>query len=886
MVIVVLCLLDRPLYLLNLNTLPGISGALAAWESLTERLERHQAVMTRQVEDAKVNLRHRAIALRDDRERWEAKWSSKPEDISLDWLDSMKERWATLKEQRVSLKSDCERIGLELNEILEEDSSETLEVQLEAEELNCRFQSEFLEELKKQEDEEWAVARRRLPRLHDWLDSWEARLQLHCKDQETGEVSLENESFVKKKIREIREGINWIQLLKGDELAEEHWAELKPILKLDVIHPRDISLGHLLKCSKNVEENAERVKEVAKRAAAESGIRQALIELEAWEGSTALPLQESTDSKNVKIYLVGEYGPLLARAGELRLLLEGAKGAPGYERFASRAARCEASLYELEERIKVLSMLQRKWVYLDPVYGGGASPNDSGRWLRADKEFRYMMNEVVKDPRIPSLRKLPLPALTNLKDLLDRCQRSLDEFLEEKRSSYPRLYFLSDEDLLELVSGTGKGLETQLPKLYQGIGSIEREKNLIKSIISPEGEILKLPQSIDTTDALPQWLTNLEEGMRNALRQNLSKCLSDSAADPSSYPAQILLLSGRILFTERCEAAMKEGKHSVKKLVEYLETQRAKYRGLEDAGDKLTALKARGLLLDTVHHLQVTRNILGIIADKESVDWSWRRQLRSYRRGNGAIIRCAGAEFPYRFEYQGAGLGLVRTPLTERCFLALTQAMKLGLGGSPTGPAGTGKTESVKALGAILGRLVIVFNCDEGMDAGSMRRILGGLAQSGAWGCFDEFNRLEEETLSAVAMLVRPLQEAVRDGATTVSLGNQNLTLDPHCCVFITMNPASNDYGGRHKLPDSLARLFRPIGMAHPDKTNIVRAMLECAGFLEASSLANQLVETIDIAEKLLSKQPYYDWGLRALRSVLDAIPSHSKTADVNESTR
>lgn len=78
------------------------------------------------------------------------------------------------------------------------------------------------------------------------------------------------------------------------------------------------------------------------------------------------------------------------------------------------------------------------------------------------------------------------------------------------------------------------------------------------------------------------------------------------------------------------------------------------------------------------------------------------------------VVRCAGAELPYRFEYQGASIGLVRTPLTEKCFLALTQAMKLGLGGSPTGPAGTGKTESVKELASVLGRLVLVFNCDEG----------------------------------------------------------------------------------------------------------------------------------------------------------------------------
>jgi len=76
---------------------------------------------------------------------------------------------------------------------------------------------------------------------------------------------------------------------------------------------------------------------------------------------------------------------------ELRLLLEGAKSTSGHDRFASRAARCEASLIELEERIKILSTVQRKWIYLDPVYGSGAAPSDSGRWSRADKEFRFVI---------------------------------------------------------------------------------------------------------------------------------------------------------------------------------------------------------------------------------------------------------------------------------------------------------------------------------------------------------------------------------------------------------------------------------------------------------------------------------------------------------------
>ncbi|XP_029051229.2 cytoplasmic dynein 2 heavy chain 1 [Osmia bicornis bicornis] len=871
--------------------LEGVNAAYTAWQDLTDRLERHKTVVNRELEDAKVNLRHRAVAVRDEIERWQAKWTSKPEILSLDWIISMRERWANLKEQLDALKTDCQRIVLDIDDILEdnEESIKKLELQLDLEESNCRFQAEFLEELKNQEEEEWTVARRRLPRLHDWLDSWENRIRVQLKDQLNEEStnqrnSLEMDTFVGRKVREVRAAIEWLQLLRGDEIAEEHWGELMPLLDLkNVKNARDIMLGHLFRSVEKIQENTEKIKEITKRAAAESGIRQGLMELESWEASAYLQIQETKDSRNAGILLVEDYGSLLARAGELRLLLEGVKGATGYERFSTRVARCEAGLYEVEERIKILSTVQRKWVYLEPVYEGGAAPKDTGRWSRANKEFRYLMGEVSRDPRISSLRRLPLSAFANLKDLLDRCQRSLDEYLEEKRSSYPRLYFLSDEDLLELVSASGRGLETHLPKLYQGVGSIIKDDNGLTGVVSPEGEVLQLSKPVDLRDPLPRWLSNLEEAMKNALRQSLEKCLADATPDPSVYPTQVLLLAERIRFTERCEIALKEGRSSLKNFVEYLETQRARYRGLEDAGDKLTVLKARGLLLDVVHHLEIARSLLNVTLREESTVWTWQRQLRSYRTNKGPVMRCAAAEFPYRFEYQGAAVGLVQTPLTERCFLALTQAMKLGLGGSPTGPAGTGKTESVKALGAILGRTVLVFNCDEGMDTGSMRRILGGLAQAGAWGCFDEFNRLEEETLSAVAMLVRPLQEAVRDGSPQVMLGDQKVNLDPHCCIFITMNPAGSEYGGRRKLPDSLARLFRPIGMAHPDRSDIVKTLLECAGFLDAATLAKQLVETLDVAEILLSNQPHYDWGLRALRSVLDAIPTRT---DLDETSR
>lgn len=711
--------------------------------------------------------------------------------------------------------------------------------------------------------------------------------------------------YVRNVLKDLQKSNSVLTDLKTDAIRERHWVKIYKALRPGKRYSEiSMTLGDVWDLKPVVTEAV--IRDIITQAQGELALEEFVKQVrDTWQ-TYSLDLVNYQN----KLRLIRGWDEIFTKCSENLSSLQAMRHSPYYKEFEEEATSWEDKLNRVHVLFDVWIDVQRQWVYLEGVFSGNNDikhllPTESSRFFNINTEFYALMKKVYKSPQVMDVVSIPgvQKSLDRLAELLSKIQKALGEYLERERVSFPRFYFVGDEDLLEIIGNSNETsrVAKHFKKLFAGISGVETgDENTITAVTSKEGErvVLKKEVSLVKTPKINEWLAALDTNTKLTLAELLSEAVAvfepmfvledlDVGAFHEylqGFPAQIVILAAQVVWTKLVEESLMNHGADLQKVLN------CEIRLLEILAESvlhdlpsLTRRKCEHFITEAVHQRDVIDKLIRAEADTPG-HYAWLLQMRYiYARDAEPLhrlhIEMANARLEYGYEYLGVPDRLVRTPLTDRCFLTLTQALCQRLGGSPYGPAGTGKTESVKALGLQLGRFTLVFCCDDTFDFQAVGRIFLGICQVGAWGCFDEFNRLEERILSAVSQQIQNIQIGLRNSTheqkAQIELVGRQLKVNENTGIFITMNPG---YAGRSNLPDNLKKLFRSVAMSKPDKELIAEVMLFSQGFKQAKGISKQVVPFFNHAAQRLSKQPHYDFGLRALKSVLVSSGSLKRT--------
>jgi dynein heavy chain len=742
----------------------------------------------------------------------------------------------------------------------------------------------------------WSETKEKIDEMKDNVESFSAMCRKLPRQLKEWPAYKE----LRQEIDDFSEILPLMKELAKPSIRDRHWQELIKVTnaELKVDNEDMFYLSQLL--AANLLDHKEDIEEITESADKQLRIQSNLDEIKVrWEVE-AFEF-EPFRNREYPIRLVG------SKVQEIQEALEEAQAAlttmnamKHVTPFKAEVMNYLITFSDVTEAIDRWVKVQMLWSSLEPVFTGGdiakAMPTEARRFQNIDKTWIKIMESSVERGRvIPCCQNEMLKnLLPSLQDGLESCQKSLENYLETKRGKFARFYFVSNPVLLTILSQGSEPTSIQpfLENLFDAINKVQFDKvdrkmitHMISNVASDE-EVIQLSEPVKAEGNIEDWLKKIEEEMQRTIRdviRNASRdCMQMGFADfVERYCSQAGLAGLQMLWTFH----VNEGLEKLSREKNIMTLKKNKVTEIMDILLKLclsdlpSAL--RRMCVETLVTIHVNqRDVLNRLTTVVSKDpsnkgsyqnhFEWQKQTRIAWRNDTdhCVISVTDQDFNYSYEYLGTKDRLCITPLTDRCYITMAQALGMYYGGAPAGPAGTGKTETVKDLGRTLGVFVVVTNCSDQHRYKDMAKIFKGLCMSGLWGCFDEFNRIELEVLSVVAMQVGSITNAKKNGDKFFNFPGepQPINLVPTTAYFITMNPG---YAGRQELPENLKVLFRGVAMMVPDRFIIIKVKLASYGYTEYEALALKFKVLYGLCEEQLSKQRHYDFGLRNILSVL-----------------
>ena len=509
--------------------------------------------------------------------------------------------------------------------------------------------------------------------------------------------------------------------LHSEAMRSRHWSALARICNVKSVDPSDKKFTLENMISLNIHNHKEAIEELVETAMKELKIERKLKEIEDLWSNMEL---EYVPHKDTEMFVPRPSEEVVESMESHQMELQGIFGMGKFmEYFKERVIHWQSLLRTVDDTLRIWMLVSKSWSGLESIFLASADirsqlPEDTKRFEGIDSDFKELMKDAVTESNCINVCSLEgrYEALQGMRERLELCQKSLNEYLDIKKKIFPRFYFVSSVALLDmLANGTNPPkIMPYLGDCYDALANLsfiklengEISPKTVDTMIAKDGERVSLSDDFTMEGEVENYLNRLTGAMQKSLRMILSDAVEKAASweieTPRhdwlfQYPAQLCITGTQIYWTDETQLALEEYESGQEDAVK---------RYLQLCNNRLSALiqlvlgelsaadrtKIISLITMDVH----SRDVVDRLVEQKTegpTSFAWQQQLRFEWDTDSFDVNINICDFQCKYFYEWVGNTgrLVITPLTDRCYITLTMGLKLFLGGAPAGPAGTGK---------------------------------------------------------------------------------------------------------------------------------------------------------------------------------------------------
>jgi len=330
--------------------------------------------------------------------------------------------------------------------------------------------------------------------------------------------------------------------LRQECMRERHWLDIVEMTKvsIDVHNIPELYFDDLL--GMKLHEYVEDVTEIVDRAQKEEKIENNLVMLqEAW----ATLEFEFTPYNDSELNLVKVSEETFETLEDNQVLVQNMAASRFVGQFQESVLNWQRELATVAEVLRILSEIQRTWAYLEDLFIGSDEvkrelPEDAERFVGIDEGVKEVLNECLETPNLVERCNADglFAFLENLQHQLELCEKSLVDFMEAKRRAFPRFYFVSTKDLLDILSNGNRPEKVMehIPKIFQMINKLDLKDDVNASgedikvglgMYDPKDEYVPFASQCPMDGKVEIWLQRVIVSMRAALRAILEECATE-----------------------------------------------------------------------------------------------------------------------------------------------------------------------------------------------------------------------------------------------------------------------------------------------------------------------------------------------------------------------